>query len=151
MRLLVCAYEGPDAERVVVDELSDLDDAVACCRDLVESEGYARAEVWSGVGRTLFVVVRDGSGIYESDEPDEAALLEPPGPLHEPHATRGYDPEAHRRSREHPLPPVNADGPPAEPADDGVPRLPPLPPVDPGKPGDLLGEQPGRGERWFGL
>ncbi|HEU4628468.1 MAG TPA: hypothetical protein VFS08_01945 [Gemmatimonadaceae bacterium] len=163
--MLVCAYEDLDAERVVVDELSDLDDAVACCRDLVESEGYPRAEVWSGAGRAIFVVMRDEDAIFESDEPDEAALLESPAPSHEPQVAHARRPEARRpaghgeeRAATNGTTGTNgvngtegavpADGI-AAPSDGGV--VPPASPADLAKPNGLLGEQPGRGERWFGL
>jgi hypothetical protein len=146
MRLLVCAYEDVDAERVLVVELSDLDEAVACCRDLVESEGYPRGEVWSAAGRRLFVVERDGSAIYEGELPSEAALFESPAMAHEPHVPRGHRASARPSLSGQGDAPSTGQDAPAEPG----PLLPP-PPSGPVKPADLLGEQPDSGERWFGL
>ncbi|HEX6631591.1 MAG TPA: hypothetical protein VF048_10880 [Gemmatimonadaceae bacterium] len=153
MRLLVCVCEDVDAERVLVDELSDLDEAVACCRDLVESEGYPRAGVWSAAGRPLFVVQRDGRAIVESELPDEAALLDSSSTTssHDPHLA----PRA-RRDEGGPRATGRAASPAARTVEGGegpapVPDVPAPPPGGNPRPAGLLGESVDSAEQWFGL
>ena len=145
MRLLVCVYEDVDAERVLVDELSDLDEAVACSRDLVESDGYPRAEVWSAAGRRLFVVTRDGNAIHEGEHPDEAALFESLPPSRTVHRSRGRRADAPPPERTD-APVIVADGL----ATPEIPVTPPSPPAS-SVPDGLLGEQTNSAERWFGV
>lgn len=147
MRLLVCVCEEVDAERELVDELSDLDEAVACCRDLVESDGYPRAGVWSAAGRPLFVVQREGDAIVESELPDEAALLDSP-------STVGHDLHlAPRVRRDGDGPTANGRAAPPASADDRPAPAPDAPPPTPasGRPAGFLGESVNGTEQWFGL
>ena len=115
------AYDEPQ----LVEELDDLDEAVARCHDLVENDGHARAEAWDDDGDCRYgVALRSGVvrtyGTPRSDA--EPLVAGPPADV----APRPAD-----------LPPPAAPSP---------------APSAPVAPSDLLsGEKPLRQERWFGL
>lgn len=62
MSLQIYVYDAADYdEPQLVEELDDLEDAVARCHDLVENDGHARAEAWDDDGDCRYgVAVRAG-------------------------------------------------------------------------------------------
>ena len=56
MSIQIYVYDAADYdEPQLVEELDDLDDAVARCHDLVENDGHARAEAWDDDGDCRYV------------------------------------------------------------------------------------------------
>jgi hypothetical protein len=90
MPLQIYVYDAADYdEPLLVEELDDLEDAVARCHDLVESDGHARAEAWGDDGDCRYgVAVRAGvlrtygaarPGL-DDDSPPRPADVAPPPP-----------------------------------------------------------------------
>lgn len=128
--LQLYVYDAADLdEPYLVEELDDLEEAVARCHDLVENDGHARAEAWDAEGDCRYgvalrggVVRTYGSPRFEQEDAPRAAAVPAP-----------------RR-------PADVLPPPAAP----MPL--PLPPGVPVAPDDLLlGEKPMAQERWFGM
>ena len=148
------AYDEPE----LVEELDDLEEAVARCHDLVENDGHGRAEAWDADGDCRYGVAQRGGvvrtyGLPRSD--DETPVLR--ASLDRPTIDRVADR----------APVARADVPPAvEPAAPGAPGAPgaradgraearhvDAPPTLPPQllpPQLLLGEKPARPDQWFG-
>lgn len=123
MPLQIYVYDAADLdEPQLVDELDDLDDAVARCHDLVESDGHARAEAWDDGGDCRYgVALRGGVVRTYGVPPDDADVPR--------------------------LVVARADAPPPEDDEEELDDEPP-----PSVPDDLLrGERPLPPDRWFGL
>lgn len=62
MSIQIYVYDAADYdEPQLIEELDDLDDAVARCHDLVENDGHARAEAWDDDGDCRYgVALRAG-------------------------------------------------------------------------------------------
>ena len=136
MQLLVYVRH-PDETSMLIDTLSDQEEAIALCHDLVAVDGYERAEVWSEDGDRLYCVERrEGATLHTVNELDRTATLRmrsladaPPADEHDRHDELGVgrdDPSSGNGSR-------------AELRSRAleVPRI--------------LGERPGHEERWLGL
>ena len=62
---------APDAE--LMDELDELDEAIARCEELVHEDGYPVAEIWDSSGDRVHSVGRGGAWVgYAGEAPDEA-------------------------------------------------------------------------------
>jgi hypothetical protein len=62
---------APDAE--LIDELDELDEAIARCEELVHEDGYPVAEVWDAAGDRVHSVGRGGEWTRGTSRPDAAA------------------------------------------------------------------------------
>lgn len=124
MLLLVYVYH-PDATSLLVEELTELDEAVAVCYDLVAVDGYMRAEVWTEAGEQRYGVERVRGG-----------TLRTYGVL-----TDGDEVAKPRISRDRAMDVAVALEREAVPDDLGPGT---------GAPPAILGELPDRPERWFG-
>ena len=97
MSIQIYVYDAADYdEPQLVEELDDLEDAIARCHDLVENDGHARAEAWDDDGDCRYgVAVRAGvvrtygaphdplvppPPIARADAPPGPADLPPPPP-----------------------------------------------------------------------
>ena len=59
----------PDDTSLLVEELFDLDEAIALCHDLVAVDGYVRAEVWNEAGERLYGIGCTGGGLHTYHDP----------------------------------------------------------------------------------
>jgi hypothetical protein len=95
---------APDAE--LIDELDELDEAIARCEELVHEDGYPVAEIWDAAGDRVHSVGRGGDWTRGASRPDaaatsdaaprfgfaeEVAAREPDGDTAEPEAASGDD------------------------------------------------------------
>lgn len=122
MNLLVYVYH-PDGTTLLVETLSELEEAVALCRDLVAEDGYVRSEVWTESGERLYGAARRGGTLRTYDtaaDGDGSAWPAPERPANEPADRAPSRPPAEER----------------RPAGE-IPRI--------------LGEQPGEDVTWLGL
>ncbi|HEY0970059.1 MAG TPA: hypothetical protein VGE02_03670 [Gemmatimonadales bacterium] len=121
----------PDETSMFIDAVSDQDEAITLCHDLVVVDGYERAEVWSEDGERLYCIERrEGAVLNTLDDLDRSTPIRLRTPADSPGGADEGDAE-----------------PPAPP-----PVI--LPPARRELPGELpriLGEQPGHEERWLGL
>ena len=80
MSLQIYVYDAADFdEPELVEELDDLDDAVARCHDLVENDGHTRAEAWDDEGDCRYGVALRGGVVRTYGAPRYHA--EPPPPI----------------------------------------------------------------------
>ena len=131
--LLVYVFH-PDATSLLVESLTDFEEAADLCQELVAVDGYVRAEVWNEAGEQRYGVERAGGTLRtygvltEAERPPVLAPSERVLAL-ELAATRAMARQGTADDRAHPL--DDDDG------TAGPPRI--------------LGERPGRPEQWFGL
>jgi hypothetical protein len=128
MELLVYVYH-PDATSLLVETLSELEEAVALCRELVAVDGYVRAEVWTEGGTRLYGAARDGGTLRTYDTRAEAETSLPAWPAPDP------DPRT----------PADRPAAAAEPSPAAEPR-----PCSGDGP-RILGQRPGEEVTWLGL
>jgi len=153
---------APDAE--LMDELDELDEAIARCEELVHEDGYPVAEVWDAAGDRVHSVGRSGewtrgtsrSGAAASSEPEprfgfaeEVAASESDAHAPDPDTASADDDETSASSdasaahptHEQPSPgPATATAP--SPDADGAPR-------NPG-PRSVIGNAAAASVQWFG-
>jgi len=101
---------APDAE--LMDELDELDEAIARCEELVHEDGYPVAEVWDSAGDRVHSIGRSGEWTRAASRPDAAAASEAaPG--------FGYAEESAAREPDPDAPDPDAPDPDTTPVDDG--------------------------------
>lgn len=138
----------PDETSMLIDTLSDQEEAITLCHDLVVVDGYERAEIWSEDGERLYCVERrEGASLHTVNELDRTAMLRL-RPLADARPADEHDDrhDEHEEYDEHDDEPGARRGDPSA----GNGRRAELPPRTPGLP-RILGEQPGHEERWLGL
>ena len=130
MNLLVYVYH-PDGTTLLVETLSELEEAVALCRDLVAEDGYVRAEVWTESGERLYGAARRGGTLrtYDARGDDDGDATAWPAPEPSRHEPADRPPSARAVAEQRQVPQ-------ARPSGDG-PRI--------------LGQQPGEQVTWLGL
>jgi len=153
---------APDAE--LMDELDELDEAIARCEELVHEDGYPVAEVWDSAGDRVHSIGRSGEWTRAASRPDAAAASEAaPGfgyaeesaasepdpdapdpdttPVDDGRTSASSDASAAHRTHEQPSPePATATVP--SPAADGAPRN--------AGPRSVIGNAAAASVQWFG-
>ena len=92
MSLQIYVYDAADFdEPQLVEEIDDVEDAIARCHDLVENDGHARAEAWDDDGDCRYGVALRGGVLRTygvpladaplTDAPRRPADVAPPPPV----------------------------------------------------------------------
>ena len=141
MELLIYVFH-PDDTSLLVQELADLDEAIDLCHDLVEVDGYVRAEVWNDGGDRLYGIGYTAGGLRVYAEVPRSGpppvKLTPPGTASVRHSdvVPGH---------------ADRDAPPGEPAADGDATAPAVDrAASPGGQLRILGDAASDGVQWFG-